>query len=372
MDGSIKERGKTMTNRTYNFSAGPCTLPLEILEKARDEFVDYHGAGMSLFEMSHRGKHYDAIHQGALANLREVFAVPDTHEILLLQGGATLQFTMIPMNLQKEGKVAEFVHTGAWAKKAIADSKKITETRVVWTGEEEKFQRMPRVDELKAGADAAFLHITSNETIGGIEMSDYPDTGDVPLVADMSSHILSRPIDVSKFGMIYAGAQKNLGPAGASVVIIRKDILENAAENLPADLSYKTHAPDSLYNTPPVFAIYMMKLDLDWVKSVGGLAEMERRAIARADAIYNTIENSNSWYRCPMDPSSRSRMNICFRLPTEDLEKKFIAESTDANMSGLKGHRSVGGCRASMYNAMPIEGAEHLAQFMVDFQKNNS
>ncbi len=362
-----------MTNRIYNFAAGPCTLPLLALERAAADFVDYQGAGMSLIEMSHRGKHYDEVHHQAIANMRELLSIPDTHDVLLLQGGATLQFAMIPMNLLTEGKTAEYVKTGTWSKKAIADAEKVGATRVIWTGEEGKFTRMPSADELKVGADAAYLHITSNETIGGIEFQEYPETGDVPLLADASSHIMSRPMDVAKFDMIYGGAQKNLGPSGVAFIIIRKDLIERCNDGLPAYLSYKTHAPkESLYNTPPVFAIYMLKMTLDWVKEVGGLGEMEARAIQRSDSIYDAIAASDGWYRCPVDTATRSRMNVCFRLPTEDLEKQFIAEALEAKMSGLKGHRSVGGCRASMYNAMPIEGAEKLAQFMVDFKRQNS
>lgn len=362
-----------MTKRIFNFAAGPCTLPLPALEKAQAEFVDYQGTGMSLIEMSHRGKQYDEVHQSALKLLREILAVPDTHDILLLQGGATLQFAMVAMNFAVEGKTAEYVNTGAWAKKAIADAKLLTPTRVVWTGEAESFMRMPRVDELTWSPDAAYLHLTSNETIGGIEMSSYPDTGAVPLIADSSSHILSRPVPFDRLAVVYAGAQKNLGPAGLAVAFVRKDLLDRASDKVPAYLKYRIHAKEaSLYNTPPVFAIYMMKLTLDWVKSVGGLAEMERRAVKRSSTIYDAIDRSGGWYRSPVDKASRSRMNVVFRLPTEDLEKKFLAEAGAAEMSGLKGHRSVGGCRASMYNAMPIEGAERLAQFMADFQKKNA
>jgi phosphoserine aminotransferase len=302
-----------------------------------------------------------------------VLAIPESHDILFLQGGATLQFAMVPMNLLTPGKTAEHLRTGTWTKKAIADSEKIGPTRVIWDGESENFARVPKMDEFAVGEDAAYLHMCSNETIGGIEFNEFPDTGDVPLIADMSSHIMSRPIDWSKLAMVYAGAQKNLGPAGTALVVIRKDLIESANDGLPAYLSYKTHAPKlSLYNTPPVFAIYMLKLDLDWVKSVGGLAEMERRAIERSKLIYDVVAESGGWYRSPIDPASRSRMNVVWRLPTEELEKQFIAEALEANMSGLKGHRSVGGCRASMYNAMPIEGAAHLAQFMQDFQRKNS
>lgn len=362
-----------MSKRVFNFAAGPCTLPLEALQKAQAEFVDYQGAGMSLIEMSHRGKHYDEVHQAALANVRELLSVPETHEILLLQGGATLQFAMVAFNLRTEGKTGEYVNTGAWAKKALADGKKIGPSREIWSGEKENFTRMPSPNEINCGQDAAYVHITSNETIGGIEFQDYPDTGPVPLVADMSSHIMSRPVDFGKINLVYAGAQKNLGPAGSTLVIIEKALVEQCREDLPAYLSYKIHASKgSLYNTPPAFAIYMLKLDLDWVKAVGGLKEMENRAIKRSSILYKAIDESEGWYRCPVDTATRSRMNICFRLPTEDLEKKFIAEALDADMSGLKGHRSVGGCRASMYNAMPIEGAERLAQFMAEFKKANS
>jgi len=362
-----------MPNRILNFSAGPCTLPLPALEKAQADFVDYKNAGMSLIEMSHRGKHYDDVHYQAIANLREVLSIPDSHDILFIQGGATLQFAMVPLNLMTDGKTAEFLNTGTWVKKAIADAEKTGPTRIIWTGEAENFTRIPAFEEYRIDSDAAYLHICGNETIGGIEYHQYPDTGAVPLVADMSSHIMSRPIEWDKLDLAFAGAQKNLGPAGLAVVIIQKELLENCKDGLPAYLSYKTHAgKDSLYNTPPVFAIYMMKLTLDWVKSQGGLAEMEKRALARSNALYDIIDRSDGWYRCPVDKASRSRMNVCFRLPTEELEAQFIAEALEANFSGLKGHRSVGGCRASMYNAMPVEGAERLAEFMQEFKQKNS
>jgi phosphoserine aminotransferase len=362
-----------MTNRVFNFSAGPCILPLPILEQAAAELVDFKGAGMSIIEMSHRGKHYDEVHHLCLTNLREVLAVPESHDILLLQGGATLQFAMVPLNLIVEGKTAEYTFTGTWAKKAIADSKKIGPTRVIWSGEEEKFTRMPKADELKIGADAAYLHITGNETIGGIEWHEYPDTGDVPLVSDGSSHVLSRAVDWSRTDLLYAGAQKNLGPAGVALIVIRKDLIDVAGDDVPAYLAYRTHAPkESMYNTPPVFPIYMMNLDLMWVKAQGGLPAMEQLAIERSQMIYKVVDESGGWFSCPVDKASRSRMNVVWRLPTEDLEKQMVAEGLAAGMTNLKGHRSVGGCRASMYNAMPVEGAAKLAQFMVDFKKANS
>ncbi|MBU0551111.1 3-phosphoserine/phosphohydroxythreonine transaminase [Myxococcota bacterium] len=358
--------------RIYNFSAGPCTLPLSVLESAQAEFVEFEGAGMSLIEMSHRGPQYDRVHMEALARLRHLLSIPDTHDILFLQGGATLQFAMIPMNLSVPGKAAAYVQTGAWAKKAIADAKRLGETKIIWSGADCDFTRAPAADELTIDPDYAYVHITSNETIGGVELFEWPDTGDVPLVADMSSHIMSAPIDFTKVDVVYAGAQKNLGPAGLTVVIIRKDLLERANEEVPAYLAYRTHAPkDSMYNTPPVFAIYMMNKVLEWVEAQGGVSAMDALAQARADLIYGVIDGSDGWYRCPVEPRSRSRMNVFFRLPSADLEKQFIAEATAAGMVYLKGHRAVGGCRASMYNAMPIEGAQALADFMVAFQKKN-
>jgi phosphoserine aminotransferase len=361
-----------MGNRIFNFAAGPCTLPLPALEKAQAEFVDYQNSGMSLIEMSHRSKEYDEVHQTALAGLRKLLAVPENFSIVLLQGGATLQFAMVPMNFAVEGKTAQYLHTGSWAKKAFKEAEKVAPTEVIWSGEKENFVRMPNLSEIKVGADAAYLHITSNETIGGIEFHELPNTGDVPLIADTSSHIMSRPVDWSRLAAAYGGAQKNLGPAGVTFAVIRNDLLERSSDKLPSYLSYSTHASkDSLYNTPPVFGIYMLKLTLDWVEEQGGVLEMERRAIKRSSMVYEAVDNSEGWYRCPMDNASRSRMNICFRLPTEELEKKFIAETKAAGMDGLKGHRSVGGCRASMYNAMPVEGAERLAAFMADFKKAN-
>ena len=362
-----------MSNRIFNFSAGPCTLPLPALKKAQAEFVDYQGAGMSLIEMSHRGAHYDKVHYNAITGIRDVLAVPDSHDILFIQGGATLQFGMVPLNLVGGGKTAEFLNTGTWVKKAIADAEKLGPTRILWTNEAENFTRMPANEEYQVGDDAAYLHICGNETIGGIEYHEYPDTGTVPLVSDMSSHIMSRPIEWEKLDLAFAGAQKNLGPAGMALVISHKALLENCRDDLPAYLSYRTHAgKDSLYNTPPVFAIYMLKLTVDWVKEKGGLAEMEKRALARSGTLYDTIDRSEGWYRCPVDTGSRSRMNVCFRLPTEELEAKFIAEALEAGFSGLKGHRSVGGCRASMYNAMPVEGAERLTEFMLEFKQKNA
>jgi len=358
--------------RAFNFSAGPCALPLAALRSAEAEFVDYQGAGMSLIEMSHRGPQYDQVHRRCVALIRGLLEIPESHKILLLQGGATLQFAMLPMNLRAPGQPADYVHTGAWASKAMADARKLGITRQIWSGEEEDFGRAPAAEELKVNPDAAYLHITSNETIGGVEFFEYPDTGEVPLVADISSHVMSRPIDFKRFGLLYAGAQKNLGPAGVTLVIVREDLLKRSSPELPAYLSYATHAPkDSLYNTPPVFAIYMMMKTLEWVKAQGGLTAMDRLAQQRADLLYGAIEASEGWYRCPVEPRSRSRMNVPFRLPTSALESAFITQAAEANLLSLKGHRSVGGCRASMYNAMPLAGAEALVAFMKSFRAKN-
>ncbi len=357
--------------RIFNFSAGPCTLPQSALEQARDEMVDYHGQGMSLIEMSHRSKTYDQVHHDAMSLVKELLGLPDNYQVLLLGGGATLQFSMVPMNLLHGGKSCDFTLTGAWAKKALADTKKVGKVNVVFDGTESSFTTLPDPASLKASSDAAYLHLTSNETIGGVQWQDWPDVG-VPLVADMSSDFLSRRLPVEKFGLIYAGAQKNVGPAGLAVVIIRDDILEACPSDLTNYLGYAGHAKaDSMMNTPPVFTIYMMKLVLQRLLDAGGLDAATQLADKRSGLLYDAIESHGSFYRCPVDPSCRSKMNVVFRLPTEDLEKQFIAEALAQDMSGLKGHRSVGGCRASIYNAMPVEGAETLAKFMADFAKQN-
>ena len=360
-------------SRIVNFSAGPCTLPLPALESAAAEFVDYQGSGMSLIEMSHRGKHYDAVHQEAIALFRELLNVPDNYKVLFIGGGATMQFTMLAMNFLAGGKACDFTLTGSWSKKAYADAAKIGKVNVIYDGKDAKYLELPDPATLKVSPDAEFLHMTSNETIGGIEWHAWPDTGNVPIICDMSSDIMSREIPIEKFGMIYFGAQKNLGPAGVGVTIIRDDMLEKCPDNLTSYLNYKTHADaNSLYNTPPVFCIYMMKKVLTWVKEQGGLAAMDKLAQKRSEMLYQTIENSNGYYRSPVPAASRSRMNIVWRLPSEDLEKKFIAEALEKDFSGLKGHRSVGGCRASVYNAMPVAGVKALTEFMAAFQENNA
>ena len=359
-------------SRIFNFSAGPCTLPLPVIEEAAAEFVDYHGAGMSLIEMSHRGKHYDEVHMEAMDVVRRLYNLPENYKVLFLGGGATLQFAMVPMNLMGPGGKCDLTLTGAWAKKAYADAKKIGFVNLAYDGSDEKFMNLPNIADLKVSADAAYFHVTSNETIGGVQWPEFPDTGDVPLVCDMSSDFVSRRVDVSKFGLIYAGAQKNAGPAGSSIVIIRDDLLERSREDLPAYLSFATHAPkDSMYNTPPVFAIYMIGKTLKWLEAQGGLEAAEKMADDRANLIYGAMNDNADFYSCPVNEACRSKMNIVFRLPSEELEQKFVAEALAEGMSGLKGHRSVGGCRASVYNAMPVAGAQALADFMAAFAKAN-
>ena len=354
--------------RKYNFSAGPSTLPLPVLEEAAGEFREYAGTGMSLIEMSHRGPEYTEVHNEAMALVKELLGLPDHYNVLFLQGGATLQFSMLPLNLLKGGKSCDFTLTGAWAKKAYADAAKVGDVHVVFDGKDDNYASLPDPASLQVDPNAAYLHMTSNETIGGIEWHDWPETGGVPIACDMSSDIMSRAFPVDKFGFIYAGAQKNLGPAGMGLVIIREDVLEQCAQDLPAYLSYGIHAEkDSLYNTPPVFAIYMVGKVLTWVKANGGISGMETLADERASMVYNTIDTSGGFYSSPVATGSRSKMNVVWRLPSEELEQQFLAQAKEQGMVGLKGHRSVGGCRASMYNAMPVVGAQALADLMKDF-----
>jgi phosphoserine aminotransferase len=357
--------------RKFNFYAGPATLPLEVLERMQEQYVDYKGAGLSLVETSHRSKEYDEVHMGAMEMVRELLSVPESHKVLFIQGGATMQFSMIPLNLIYPDGQCDFTLTGAWARKAYADASALGRVNVVWDGSDEKFTRMPKPGEITTSPDSAYLHVTSNETIGGIQYHEWPDT-DLPLVADMSSDIMSRRLPMEKFGIIYAGAQKNLGPAGVTLVIMREDVLERCTWEKTAYWNYKIHAKkDSLYNTPPSFAIWALNSVLTWVTEKGGLDAMEKLADTRANKIYGVIAELGDFYRCPVEEASRSKMNIVFRLPTEDLEKQFVAEALTEGMIGLKGHRSVGGCRASVYNSMPVEGAETLASFMREFALKN-
>lgn len=354
--------------RAINFSAGPCTLPLRVLEEAQGEFVEFAGSGMSLIEMSHRSPEYEAIHEAARAKAGSVFGMPDDFEVLLLQGGATLQFAMVPMNLLQPGATGGYVESGSWAKKALADGAHHGELYRAWSGEDDGYTAMPRQGEVEVREGTRYIHVTSNETIGGIRMTDWPDVGP-PLVADMSSDYLSRAIPWDRFDLIYGGAQKNLGPAGATLVFVRRAILADTNEELASYLRYPVHAEArSLHNTPPVFSIWMMEKVLAWMEAQGGLAEMERLSETRASMVYETIDESDGFYSSPISHADRSHMNVVFRLPTEDLEAQFIADAVSEGMVGLKGHRSVGGIRASMYNAMPVEGVAVLVDFMRAFR----
>lgn len=360
-------------NRKYNFYAGPAALPVEVLKQIQEEMVDYKGMGLSLIETSHRSKEYDLVHNEAVSTIQELLGLPQNYKVVFLGGGATLQFSMVPLNFLTDGKTCDFTLTGSWAKKAYADAKKVGNVNVVFDGAEYKYMKLPDASSLKTNSDAAYLHITSNETIQGIQWQQFPDTGSVPLIVDMSSDMMSRPLPVEKFSMIYAGAQKNLGPAGVTLAIIRDDLLQRCPSTLTAYLNYKTHADsNSLYNTPPVFAIYALKLVMEWVKKQGGLTAMATLAEEKSSLLYNTIDQSNGYYSCPVEKANRSKMNVVFRLQNETLEKKFIEEATKEGMLGLKGHRSVGGCRASIYNAMPVEGVKALTDFMKNFAEKNS
>lgn len=361
-----------MTERIFNFNAGPATLPLVVLEEAQSELLNFKGTGMSVMENSHRTKEYEAINSEAEALIKELLSVPENYRVLFLQGGASTQFAAVPMNLVSSDSHADYILTGVWAEKAHEEAAKFIKTNVVASTKAENFNRIPRIDEIKLSEGPTYVHLCSNNTIYGTQWQSFPDLGNVPLIGDMSSDILSRRFDVSKFGLIYAGAQKNLGPAGVTVVIIRKDLLDKIPSNIPSMLRYDIHAKnDSLYNTPPSFSVYMVNLVLRWIKNNGGLAAMEKRNVEKAAYIYNTIDNSDGFYQGHAVKESRSQMNITFRLPNEELEKSFASEATKQGMVGLKGHRSVGGLRASVYNAMSSEGCMALAQFMKAFQSKN-
>jgi len=354
--------------RIFNFNAGPSTLALAVLEKAQQEFVDYQGKGMSILEMSHRSPEYSEVHEQAISLVKELLELPENYTVLYLGGGATLQFSMIPLNLLTKNTSCDFTLTGTWAKKALADAEKVGHVNVVFDGSENNFTRLPDPAELQLDRQSAYLHLTSNETIEGLQWQTWPDAGNVPIVCDMSSDIMSRRLPIEKFGLIYAGAQKNLGPAGVTLVIIRDDVLDACATDLTAYLSYHIHVKkNSMYNTPPVFAIYIIKLVLEGLKQMGGILAAEKLCEQRSSLLYSTINQSAEFYRCPVPGFCRSKMNVVFRLPSEDLEKTFIAEAAQQGMGGLKGHRSVGGCRASIYNSMPIEGVKALTDFMQDF-----
>jgi len=358
-----------MTNRIYNFSAGPAVLPLEVLEEAREHLIALPGVGMSILEISHRSKPFDDIIQGAEADIRTLAGIPEGYHVLFLQGGASLQFSMVPMNLLSQGGSADYIVTGSWSQKAVKEAKRVGAVKIAATTEGENFARIPAQQELTLDPDAAYLHYTTNNTIFGTEFSYVPNAGRVPLIADASSDIFSGPIDVSKFALIYAGAQKNLAPAGLTLVIIRDDMLKRTPASLPTMLQYTIHAENkSLYNTPPVFTIYVMRLVLRWLLKSGGLEAIQRVNDRKAGKLYAEIDRTG-FYRAHAQSGSRSRMNVTFRLPSEELEKTFAKDATAAGLDGLKGHRSVGGMRASIYNAFPEEGIDALVQFMQEFER---
>ena len=360
-----------MTERIFNFSAGPAVLPVPVLEKARDEMLSLPGVGMSVMEISHRSKTFDAIHQGAKAGLSELLGIPENYHVLFLQGGASLQFSMVPLNFLRDGGSADYILTGSWGKKAVKEAKKHGTASVAADMADSRYNRVPAQDELRLDPAAAYVHVTSNETIEGVEWKEEPQVGDAPLVCDASSDICSRPVDVSKYAVIYAGAQKNLGPSGVTVVILRDDLLQRIPDGLDTMLDYRTHAQaDSLYNTPNTWGIYILDLVCKWMKEQGGLDAMQRRNEEKARKIYEAID-STDFYRGHAAPDSRSDMNVTFRLPTEELEKKFAAEATAEGLDVLKGHRSVGGIRASIYNAFPRAGCAALVEFMRAFERKN-
>jgi phosphoserine aminotransferase len=361
------------TKRAHNFNAGPSILPLSVLEQAQKELLDFKGTGMSVMEISHRSKEFEAVLAEAEQDLRTLMGIPANYKVLFLQGGATLQFAMIPMNLRPAGATADYIVTGAWSKGALKEAQKLGATKTAFSADADNFSRLPEQSELKLDPQAAYLYFTSNETIHGVEFKTEPvPPAGVPLFVDTSSDFISRPIDVSKYGLIYAGAQKNAGPAGVVVNIIREDLLERVPANLPAMLDYKVQvAGGSMHNTPPCFAIYMVGLVFKWALSLGGLPEIQRRNEAKASIIYKAIDESGGFYKGHARPDSRSNMNITFRLPNEELENTFASEAKKQNMIGLKGHRSVGGLRASTYNALPLESAEALVSFMKEFQRKN-
>jgi phosphoserine aminotransferase len=361
----------TTTTRIFNFSAGPAVLPVDVLEQAQRDLVSLPGVGMSILEISHRSKPFEEILAACEADLRTLAGIPAGYRVLFLQGGASLQFSMVPMNLLPPGGSADYIVTGSWSQKAVKEAKRVGGVKIAASTESENFTRVPRQEELTLDPNAAYVHYTTNNTIFGTEFQYVPDAGTVPLVADASSDIFSGPIDVSKYALIYAGAQKNLAPAGVTLVIMRDELLKRTPSSLPTMLQYSVHAENgSMYNTPPVFAIYVMRLVLAWLLKQGGLAAIGARNARKADKLYAAIDRTG-FYRGHATKDSRSRMNVTLRLPSEELEKKFIKDATAAGLDGLKGHRSVGGLRASIYNAFPEEGVDALVQFMAEFERRN-
>ena len=357
--------------RVYNFSAGPAVLPETVLKKAADEMLDYKGCGMSVMEVSHREKVFEGIIAKAEVDLREIMGIPSNYKVLFLQGGASLQFAMVPMNLMVKNKKADYVHTGMWSKKAIAEAKKFGTVNIVASSEKDKFTYIPKLDPATFSKEADYFYIVTNNTICGTTYKNIPETGYIPLIADMSSNILSEPVDVSKFGLIFAGAQKNIGPAGLTIVIIREDLAGKAPATVPTLLDYKTHIEEkSLYNTPPCYSIYIAGLVFEWIKEKGGLKEMQKINQEKAKILYDYLDQSKI-FKSPVQKESRSIMNVPFVSGNEELDKKFLEGASQRGLKSLKGHRSVGGMRASIYNAMPADGIKTLVRFMEEFEKQN-
>ncbi len=357
--------------RVFNFGAGPATLPEPVLKQAAAEMLDWHGSGMSVMEMSHRGKDFIAIHAQAEADLRELLAVPKHYKVLFLHGGAAAQFAFVPMNLLRGKTAASYVSTGHWSARAIAEAKRFCKVNIAASSEDAKFSYAPKREKWVLDPAAAYVHYTSNETIGGVEFHWIPDTDGIPLVVDASSHILSRPLDVSRFGLIYAGAQKNIGPAGMAIVIVRNDLIGQAAPGTPSIFDYKIQAEaDSMHNTPPTYAIYLAGLVFQWLKQLGGLAKMEEINVAKAKLVYDYLDETE-FYHSPVAPEDRSRMNIPFWLRNDQLDEEFLKQAKRRGLSELKGHRAVGGMRASIYNAMPAEGVKSLVEFMKEFERSH-
>jgi phosphoserine aminotransferase len=356
--------------KIFNFNAGPAMLPVAVMEKAQREFVNYGNTGCGIMELSHRGAEFTEVIERAEKNIRELMNISNDYSVCFIQGGASLQFAMLPMNFHHAGRFAEYVDTGSWSQAAIKQSQFFGETKVIASSKNTNYDRIPEIRHWNPDKNAAYLHITSNNTIFGSQYHSFPENT-APLVADMSSDIMSRNIDVKQFAMIYAGAQKNLGPSGVCIVIIKNDFAAKAAQKVPTILKYSTYIENkSLYNTPPTFAIYMVALITDWMKEIGGLNVIEEINDTKSEALYEVLDSS-SFYKCPVEPASRSKMNVVFKLPTEDAEKKFLKGAKEKGLIGLKGHRSVGGMRASIYNAMPLEGVEKLIDFMNEFERAN-
>ncbi|MCL7746997.1 3-phosphoserine/phosphohydroxythreonine transaminase [Halalkalibacter alkaliphilus] len=356
----------------YNFNAGPSALPKEVLQRAQAELTNFNGTGMSIMELSHRSKDYEAVHQNAIDLLKELYNIPDQYKVLFLQGGASLQFSMIPLQFLKEGTIGNYILTGSWSEKALKEAKLIGKTAIAASTKENNYQSIPTSNDFQFNKNDAYVHLTSNNTIFGTQWQDFPTINHAPLIADMSSDILSRPVDVEKFGLIYAGAQKNLGPSGVTVAIIKEDLLEVNVDQVPTVLRYKTHADsNSLYHTPPTFAIYMLNQVLTWVKEQGGVNAIQKRNEEKAKLIYDAIDESNGFYRGHAEKDARSLMNITFNLPTEDDNQKFLAKAKELGFVGLNGHRSVGGCRASTYNAVPLEACVALREYMDSYRASH-